>query len=219
VSGIGADATAAPVGRFWDWTLEILVQGRLRCPEHDCDLLAVVAWGLGFAGTATLYAWLRGVPLGVSGLLERSILGSGRKTEAGPAAGGGCGVPKSASAPTSTSACFGSETPTPERLPSLVFGVSMMVGGALAGWVGGQGWGNLRMAPEFHRFFGDGWAAVAVLFGGGILVGFGTRWSGGCTSGHGLSGCGRLQVPSLVATGTYFWVTIPTSLLLERILR
>lgn len=75
------------------------------------------------------------------------------------------------------------------------------------------------MAPEFHRFFGEGWGAVGVLFVGGILVGFGTRWSGGCTSGHGLSGCGRLQVPSLVATGTFFGVAILTSFLMERILR
>lgn len=173
--------------------------------------------GLGLAGTAALYAWLRGVPLGVSGLLERSILGSGPSKTDRPAVGPDCGVPSAPSAP--VSACFGSGSAPPERLPSLFFVVSMMVGGALAGWVGGQGWGHLRMAPEFHRFFGEGWGAVAVLFGGGILVGFGTRWSGGCTSGHGLSGCGRLQMPSLVATGTFFGVAILTSLLMERILR
>lgn len=173
--------------------------------------------GLGLAGTAALYAWLRGVPLGVSGLLERSILGSGQPKRDGSAVGSDCGVAPSAPAP--ASACFGPGTTTPGRLPSAVFVVSMMVGGALAGWIGGQGWGHLRMAPEFHRFFGDGWGAVAVLFGGGILVGFGTRWSGGCTSGHGLSGCGRLQMPSLVATGTFFGVAILTSLLMERILR
>lgn len=175
--------------------------------------------GLGLAGTAALYAWLRGVPLGVSGLLERSILGAGPSKIRGTAVGSDCGAVPSGEAPTPGSACFGSGSPPPGRLPSLVFVVSMMVGGALAGWVGGQGWGHLRMGPEFHRFFGDGWAAVAVLFGGGILVGFGTRWSGGCTSGHGLSGCGRLQIPSLVATGTFFGVAILTSLLLERILR
>lgn len=173
--------------------------------------------GLGLAGTAALYAWLRGVPLGVSGLLERSILGPGQPKRGGPAIGSECGVAPSAPAP--GSACFGPGTTTPGRLPSVVFVVSMMVGGALAGWIGGQGWGHLRMAPEFHRFFGDGWGAVAILFGGGILVGFGTRWSGGCTSGHGLSGCGRLQIPSLVATGTFFGVAILTSLLMERILR
>lgn len=35
---------------------------------------------------------------------------------------------------------------------------------------------------------------------GGLLVGFGTRWAGGCTSGHAISGLSNLQWPSLVAT-------------------
>jgi uncharacterized membrane protein YedE/YeeE len=39
-----------------------------------------------------------------------------------------------------------------------------------------------------------GWAAA-----GGLLVGFGTRMGGGCTSGHGVCGLGRLSARSLVA--------------------
>lgn len=35
---------------------------------------------------------------------------------------------------------------------------------------------------------------------GGFLVGFGTRWAGGCTSGHAITGLSNLQWPSLVAT-------------------
>jgi uncharacterized protein len=35
---------------------------------------------------------------------------------------------------------------------------------------------------------------------GGFLVGFGTRWAGGCTSGHAIMGLSNLQLPSLVAT-------------------
>jgi uncharacterized membrane protein YedE/YeeE len=35
---------------------------------------------------------------------------------------------------------------------------------------------------------------------GGFLVGFGTRWAGGCTSGHAIMGLSNLQWPSLVAT-------------------
>lgn len=35
---------------------------------------------------------------------------------------------------------------------------------------------------------------------GGFLVGFGTRYAGGCTSGHSISGLSNLQWPSLVAT-------------------
>lgn len=35
---------------------------------------------------------------------------------------------------------------------------------------------------------------------GGFLVGFGTRYAGGCTSGHSIMGLSNLQVPSLIAT-------------------
>lgn len=39
-----------------------------------------------------------------------------------------------------------------------------------------------------------------MMIGGGFLVGFGTRWAGGCTSGHAISGISNLQMPSLIAT-------------------
>lgn len=39
---------------------------------------------------------------------------------------------------------------------------------------------------------------------GGFLVGFGTRWAGGCTSGHGIMGLSALQWPSLLATACFF---------------
>ena len=35
---------------------------------------------------------------------------------------------------------------------------------------------------------------------GGFLVGFGTRYAGGCTSGHAIMGISNLQMPSLIAT-------------------
>lgn len=35
---------------------------------------------------------------------------------------------------------------------------------------------------------------------GGFMVGFGTRWAGGCTSGHAIMGLSNLQIPSLIAT-------------------
>jgi uncharacterized membrane protein YedE/YeeE len=50
------------------------------------------------------------------------------------------------------------------------------------------------------------WASVLTLKGallmifGGFLVGFGTRYAGGCTSGHAIMGLSNLQWPSLVAT-------------------
>jgi uncharacterized protein len=41
---------------------------------------------------------------------------------------------------------------------------------------------------------------IILLVGGGFLVGFGTRYAGGCTSGHSIMGLSNLQLPSLVAT-------------------
>ena len=44
------------------------------------------------------------------------------------------------------------------------------------------------------------YAALPVLIVGGLLVGFGTRLGGGCTSGHGVCGLSRLSPRSLAAT-------------------
>ena len=41
---------------------------------------------------------------------------------------------------------------------------------------------------------------LIMMVGGGFLVGFGTRYAGGCTSGHSIMGLSTLQWPSLVAT-------------------
>lgn len=45
---------------------------------------------------------------------------------------------------------------------------------------------------------------VIMLIGGGFLVGFGTRYAGGCTSGHAISGLSDLQLPSLLAVIGFF---------------
>lgn len=39
-----------------------------------------------------------------------------------------------------------------------------------------------------------------LIIAGGFLVGFGTRYAGGCTSGHAIMGLSNLQLPSLIAT-------------------
>ncbi|AHM62366.1 hypothetical protein D770_20585 [Flammeovirgaceae bacterium 311] len=43
-----------------------------------------------------------------------------------------------------------------------------------------------------------------LLVVGGFLVGFGTRYAGGCTSGHAISGLSDLQLPSLIAVIGFF---------------
>lgn len=50
------------------------------------------------------------------------------------------------------------------------------------------------------------WASLFTLRGfilmviGGFLIGFGTRYAGGCTSGHAIMGISNMQLPSLIAT-------------------
>lgn len=45
---------------------------------------------------------------------------------------------------------------------------------------------------------------IIILLIGGILIGFGSRYAGGCTSGHAISGLSNLQIPSLKAVIGFF---------------
>ncbi|MGB5818795.1 MAG: YeeE/YedE thiosulfate transporter family protein [Saonia sp.] len=45
---------------------------------------------------------------------------------------------------------------------------------------------------------------LSILIGAGFLVGFGTRYAGGCTSGHAITGLSNLQLPSLIAVIGFF---------------
>ncbi|MCB0443939.1 MAG: YeeE/YedE family protein [Flavobacterium sp.] len=45
---------------------------------------------------------------------------------------------------------------------------------------------------------------IIILITGGILIGFGSRYAGGCTSGHAISGLSNLQMPSLKAVIGFF---------------
>src|SRR5438552_4709900 len=64
--------------------------------------------------------------------------------------------------------------------------------------VAGFAWHAFAGPASVRQGFGLGWVALA-----GLLVGFGTRMSGGCTSGHGVCGLGRLSLRSLVAVAIF----------------
>lgn len=58
--------------------------------------------------------------------------------------------------------------------------------------------------------------SLVLMIGGGFLVGFGTRYAGGCTSGHAIMGLSTLQLPSLVAVISFMvggfimtWLILP----------
>ena len=58
-------------------------------------------------------------------------------------------------------------------------------------------------------------SSLNLLIIGGALVGFGTRLSSGCTSGHGISGISRFSLRSIIATITFMIVGILTVLITE----
>lgn len=55
------------------------------------------------------------------------------------------------------------------------------------------------LPPHYHSLSG-----ALKLIGGGFLIGLGTRWARGCTSGHAIMGLSSLQKPSLFAVLSFF---------------
>lgn len=107
---------------------------------------------------------------------------------------------------------------------NLAFVLGLVVGGAIAfgaldagGTVGVSEatWSDLaalgierQSGPAPREIFG--WDRLGTLAGfvslvvGGFLLGFGARWGGGCTSGHGITGLADRQLPSLIAVLGFF---------------
>jgi len=100
-----------------------------------------------------------------------------------------------------------------------IAGISGIVGG-LIGWdVPDRDWRiafivGLILAPLSGSVVGyavaepqmpASWAVIVIA---GLLVGFGTRLGGGCTSGHGICGVARLSPRSLVATAVFMAVAV-----------
>jgi len=75
---------------------------------------------------------------------------------------------------------------------------------------------GLVIGPILYRLFTKNEISITIsnsfilLISAGLLVGIGTRVSGGCTSGHGISGIGRFSLRSIVATITFMIVGIIT---------
>ncbi|MEK9674280.1 MAG: YeeE/YedE thiosulfate transporter family protein [Candidatus Pelagibacter ubique] len=75
---------------------------------------------------------------------------------------------------------------------------------------------GLIIAPIIYSIFSNEGVNISIsnsyvlMIAAGLLVGIGTRVSGGCTSGHGISGIGRFSLRSIVATVTFMIVGILT---------
>ncbi|MBC7699105.1 YeeE/YedE family protein [Aquabacterium sp.] len=110
-----------------------------------------------------------------------------------------------------------------------IAGISGVLGGLLAPTPGDVLWRiafvlGLVGSPLVYAWFaelpkpnidtGYGWLTIA-----GLLVGIGTRYGSGCTSGHGVCGLSRLSPRSIVATGCFMGAGFATVFVLRHLLR
>jgi uncharacterized protein len=99
----------------------------------------------------------------------------------------------------------------------LVFGilVGSLASAALSGQVG------LRWVPDrWATAFGSNpLVRLPVALAGGVIMGFGARWAGGCTSGHGISGTLQLAVSGWLATLGFFVGGVATAMVLFKLLQ
>jgi hypothetical protein len=109
------------------------------------------------------------------------------------------------------------------RPAPLVTQAALLLSIFLGGWVAAVTAGRFELRFDMGNGFRDlvtdnPTTMIGVLFVGGVLVGFGTRLAGGCSSGHGLSGCGRLRPVSILATAVFFGAAVVVSFLLWKVI-
>ena len=95
------------------------------------------------------------------------------------------------------------------------FLLGVLLGGTLYGLLSGRLW--LTEHGWLTRTFtgSEAWLVAPVLVGAGVLIGYGAKTAGGCTSGNGLAGCAAASPASLVATVTFFGTAIVGSFALR----
>lgn len=98
----------------------------------------------------------------------------------------------------------------------LLFGI--VLGAYIAAWTGGE-ITNRFLPPMWEQRFGVDsiWMRSAIAFGGGVLMAYGARLAGGCTSGHGISGTMQLSPGSWISAISFFLGGIAAAFLLYRI--
>lgn len=95
--------------------------------------------------------------------------------------------------------------------------LGLLIGASIAALTSGSF--QFSWVPDlWQRTFGYTPAARwAVALGGGVLMGIGARWAGGCTSGHGISGTLQLAVSSWLAVICFFIAGITTAMIIFRV--
>jgi uncharacterized membrane protein YedE/YeeE len=93
--------------------------------------------------------------------------------------------------------------------------MGMVLGGALyAVLAGAPDLGSAYSWLDVHLSTG---LEIGVLFGAGLLIGVGARTAGGCTSGHGLTGCALASPASVVSMMAIMASAVSTTLILDAV--
>ncbi len=109
-----------------------------------------------------------------------------------------------------------------------VAGISGIVGGLFRLSQGDRGWriafiAGLLMAPWVYRWIAalppvEIHASYGLLVLAGLIVGIGTRYGSGCTSGHGVCGLSRLSPRSIVATIVFITTAMATTYVIRHVI-
>jgi uncharacterized membrane protein YedE/YeeE len=91
---------------------------------------------------------------------------------------------------------------------------------------GGAAFALIAGGPDFHGYgwltdtFHGSWQVLVavILLVAGVLIGYGSKVAGGCTSGNGLSGTAMLSPAALAATATFFGTAIVVTFLIEAVI-
>jgi uncharacterized membrane protein YedE/YeeE len=103
----------------------------------------------------------------------------------------------------------------PWRLPFLA---GLVAAGVLSVTLA-EGWAPTWNLGRFDEAIGWGMGAkAALMFVGGLFIGFGTRLAGGCTSGHGIFGVSNFERASLASTASFMASGVITTAILYRVL-
>lgn len=106
-------------------------------------------------------------------------------------------------------------------------GISSILAGSLPGRPGDRSWrlafvvGLVAAGTVFRLVWPETMEntverSLPIVAASGLLVGFGTRMAGGCTSGHGVCGNARLEKSSIVATLTFIAMGVVTTAIIGR---
>jgi hypothetical protein len=100
------------------------------------------------------------------------------------------------------------------RLPFLA---GLLAGGLISAWLAGGVEPSWSLGRFDARIASSPAVKSAWMFAGGLLIGFGTRLAGGCTSGHGIFGVANFEKASWVSTASFMAAGIATTQIVYRV--